>query len=106
MGDPRLSHNYPKDFPKDQLEPPIWARRLQRAHLSMIETLPAFAAVVLSASVITADVSYESIGQWAQVFFVARLGHTIVRTLDVPYLRTPVYLVSWFSILMIGTKIT
>ena len=70
----------------------------------MVETLPAFAAVVLAASAIAPSDAYSSIAQWAQVFFVARLAHAIVYTLGVPYLRTPVYLVSWLAILMIGMK--
>jgi uncharacterized MAPEG superfamily protein len=36
------------------------------------------------------------------VFFVARVLHAVVYTAGIPYLRTPVYLVSWASILMIG----
>ncbi len=104
-GIPSFLNNYPKGFPKDQPEPPLWALRSQRAHLNMVETLPAFAAVVLAAGNIAPDTAYGSIAQWAQIFFVARLGHAVVYTLAVPYLRTPVYLVSWLAILMIGSKI-
>ena len=104
-GIPTFLNNYPKGFPKDQPEPPLWAQRSQRAHLNMVETLPAFAAVVLAASVIAHSDAYASIAQWAQVFFVARLAHAIVYTLGVPYLRTPVYLVSWLAILMIGMEV-
>lgn len=104
-GIPTFLNNYPKGFPKDQPEPPLWAQRSQRAHLNMVETLPAFAAVVLAASVIAHSDAYVSIALWAQVFFVARLAHAIVYTLGLPYLRTPVYLVSWLAILMIGMKV-
>lgn len=104
-GIPTFLNNYPKGFPKDQPEPPEWAQRSQRAHLNMVETLPVFAAVVLAASAIAPTVSYPSISQWTQIFFVARLAHAIVYTVGIPYLRTPVYLVSWLAILMIGVEI-
>lgn len=38
----------------------------------------------------------------AAVFFYARLTHAFVYIAGIPYLRTPVYLVSWFSILAIA----
>ncbi len=104
-GIPTFLNNYPNGFPKEQPEPPLWAQRSQRAHLNMVETLPAFAAVVLAASAVASDAAYESIALWAQIFFIARLAHAIVYTLGLPYLRTPVYLVSWLAILMIGAKI-
>ena len=104
-GIPTFLNNYPAGFPKDQPEPPLWALRSQRAHLNMVETLPAFVAVVLAASVIAPHVAHGSINLWAQIFFGARLAHAVVYTLGVPYLRTPVYLVSWLAILMIGVNI-
>ncbi len=92
-------------YPKEQPEPPRWAKRSQRAHLNMVETLPAFIAVVLAASAISPDTAYERIVLWAQVFFIARVAHAIVYTLGIPYVRTPVYLISWLAILMIGAEI-
>jgi len=97
-------NNYPEGFPKQQPEQPLWAVRAQRAHLNMVETLPAFVSVVLAAYFLIGD-NFESsqmIGQWAQVFFFARVIHAAVYILGIPYLRTPIYLVSWASILMIG----
>ena len=104
-GIPTFLNNYPEGYPKDQPETPLWALRSQRAHLNMVETLPAFIAVVLAAGVLAPNTAYDSIAQWAQIFFGARVAHAIVYTLGVPYLRTPVYLVSWLAILMIGAKI-
>lgn len=104
-GIPTFLHNYPEGYPRDQPEPPLWAQRSQRAHLNMVETLPAFAAVVLAAGAIASSAAHETIALWAQVFFVARLAHAAVYTLGVPYLRTPVYLVSWLAVLMIGATI-
>jgi len=104
-GIPTFLNNYPKGFPKDQPESPRWAQRSQRAHLNMVETLPAFAAVVLAAGAIAPSAAYGNIAQWTQIFFFARIAHAVVYTLGVPYLRTPVYLVSWLAVLMIGAKI-
>lgn len=103
-GIPTFLNNYPEGFPKEQPEPPLWALRSQRAHLNMVETLPAFAAVVLAAGQLAAEASYGPIVMWAEVFFVARIVHAVVYTLGVPFLRTPVYLVSWAAILMIGIQ--
>ena len=94
--------NYPKGFPATQPEPPLWAQRAQRAHLNMVETMPAFIAVVLGANYLVGDAVGPAIGFWTQVFFYSRVVHWVVYTLGVPALRTPVYLISWASILMIA----
>lgn len=104
-GIPTFLNNYPEGFPKVQPEVPLWAHRSQRAHLNMVETLPAFVAVVLAAGHLAPESAYESVAQWAQVFFLARIGHAVVYTLGIPYLRTPVYLASWVAILVIGSSI-
>ena len=103
-GIPTFLHNYPEGFPKEQPEPPLWALRSQRAHLNLVETLPAFAAVVIAAGQIADPSSFADIALWAQVFFVARIAHAFVYTLGLPFLRTPVYLVSWAAVLMIGMQ--
>ncbi len=104
-GIPTFLNNYPEGFPKEQPEMPVWAHRSQRAHLNMVETLPAFAAVVLAAGYLAPSETHPTIVWWAQIFFLARIAHAIVYTLGVPYLRTPTYLVSWAAILVIGSHI-
>lgn len=104
-GIPTFLNNYPQGFPKEQPEPPLWAVRSQRAHMNMVETLPAFAAVVVAAGSLAPETAFEGIAMWAQIFFLARLAHAVVYTLGIPYLRTPVYLVSWAAVLMIGVSI-
>lgn len=104
-GIPTFLNNYPEGFPKTQPEAPLWAQRSQRAHLNMVETLPAFIAVVLAAGIIAPDTAYNSISQWAEIFFLARVSHALVYTFGIPYLRTPTYLVSWLAVLMIGFSI-
>lgn len=97
-------NNYPEGFPATQPEPPLWAQRAQRAHLNMVETMPAFIAVVVAAAALETG-SAAAVAQWAAVFFYARVLHAVVYIAGVPYLRTPVYLVSWAAILMIGAEI-
>jgi len=55
--------------------------------------------------VLAPSAAHGAIAMWAQIFFFARVGHALVYTLGIPYLRTPVYLVSWAGILMIGLSI-
>ena len=104
-GLPTFLNNYPEGFPKTQPDAPMWAQRSQRAHLNMVETLPAFAAVVVAAGALSQSSAHEAIAMWAEVFFYARVGHAIIYTAGIPYLRTPIYLVSWAAVLMIGLKI-
>jgi len=105
-GLPTFLNNYPEGFPAKQPEPPLWAQRSQRAHLNMVETMPAFIAVVLAAGLLNGgdEGIAATVGQWAMIFFFARLAHAVVYTLGVPFLRTPVYLVSWLAVLVIGAQ--
>ena len=66
--------------------------------------MPAFIAVIVAASFLISDdtQAFQMVAIWAQVFFFARVAHAVVYIAAIPYLRTPVYLVSWASILMIG----
>ena len=102
-GLPTFLTNYPKNFPAEQPTPPLWAQRAQRAHLNMVETMPAFIGAVVAAGhfVGSVPVAASAVGLWSAVFFWTRILHAIVYTLGVPGLRTPVYLVSWAAVLMI-----
>ena len=101
-GLPTFLNNYPEGFPAKSPEPPLWAQRAQRAHLNMVETMPALIAVIVAAAALVGDTKGALIGALVQVFFYARIGHAVVYTLGIPYLRTPVYLISWASVLLIG----
>lgn len=103
-GLPTFLHNYPENFPAQAPEPPLWSQRAQRAHLNMVETMPAFIAVVVGAGAVAEASAYATIGGLAQLFFVARIAHAVVYTLGIPGLRTPVYLVSWAAVLGIAAQ--
>ena len=103
-GIPAFASNYPsKKFPVEAPTIPVWAERAQRAHLNMVETLPAFAAVVLAAYL--TDASNSIVASWAAIFFWARVFHAVIYILGVSYLRTPAYLISWAAVLIIGTQV-
>lgn len=100
-------HNYPQGFPQEQPKQKLWAVRAQRAHLNMVETMPAFIAVVVAAALLKMNDAMvgQTVSMWAQIFFYARVLYSIVYIMAVPYIRTPVYLLSWVSVLMIGYTI-
>jgi len=103
-GLPAFLKNYTDDFPRTAPEQPLWAERAQRVHLNMVETMPAFLATVIGATFFASgsENTLSVIALWSAIFFWARVGHAAVYITGLPFLRTPVYLVSWLAILMIG----
>lgn len=104
-GLPTFLTNYPDNFPKEEPETPLWMDRAKRAHLNMVETMPAFIAVVVAAGLLGNVENAATVGNWAQIFFFARIAHAVVYILAIPALRTPVYLISWAAILVIGAQV-
>lgn len=104
-GLPTFLNNYPKGYPAKQPEAPLWAQRAHRAHINMVETMPAFIAVVIAATQLASETALASVAMWAQVFFVARIVYSVIYITGIPFLRTPSYLVSWFAILAIAFQV-
>lgn len=104
-GLPTFLSNYPEGFPKSEPETPLWMDRAKRAHLNMVETMPAFIAVVVAAALIGDAANAATVGMWAQIFFFARIAHAAVYIAAIPALRTPTYLASWAAVLMIGATV-
>lgn len=83
-------------YPENPPTPAAWAQRAQRAHLNLIENLPAFASLVIIAHLIGVDAAAG-----AALFFWARVAHAIVHILGISYVRTLAFAASWVGMLMI-----
>lgn len=104
-GLPVFLHNYPDRFPAEQPEPPLWAQRAHRAHLNMVETMPALIAVIVAVSQLGSDVAIMQAALWAKIFLFARIAYSVIYIAGIPFLRTPSYLLSWLAILMIAFQV-
>ena len=78
---------------------PAWARRNQRAHMNLVENLIPFAAIVLVAHVSGAANATTALA--AQVFFWARLVHSVVMIAGIAWVRTLSFAVGWLATLLI-----
>ena len=84
------------NYPENPAAPAVWAQRAQRAHLNLVENLPAFAALVIIAHLIGVDA-----GGGAALFFWARVVQAIVHILGISYVRTLAFAASWVGMLII-----
>ena len=80
-----------------------WVGRAQRTHRNMLENLPLFAALVLVAAV--AGKADETTALGSQIFFWARVVHTVVYIAGISYLRTATWAVSMAGLVMILTRL-
>jgi uncharacterized MAPEG superfamily protein len=91
--------SYPKDTPVQ----PDWAQRSHRAHLNMVENLPAFAALVLVAHL--AGIEGALVAWGAALFFWARVVHAVVFIAGIPVVRTLAFAVAWLGMVLIFVAI-
>jgi uncharacterized MAPEG superfamily protein len=84
-------------------DPTGWVGRAQRAHLNMLQSLPLFAALVLTAHVAGKVDGTVILG--AQLFFWARLVYAIVYTAGIPWVRTLVWAVSVVGLVLIFLRL-
>lgn len=90
-------------YPENPPALPAWAQRSIRVHANMVENLAPFAALVLVAHV--AGVANETTALGAAIFFWARIVHTVVFSLGIPWLRTVAFAVSWVGMAIIFIEI-
>ena len=86
--------------------PPVeaeWAQRAKRAHQNAVENLVVFTALVAAAQF--AGVSNSATALAGALYFWGRLGHYVVLTLGIPYLRTLIWTVSWIGILIMAWQV-
>ncbi len=86
-------------YPADPAPMADWAQRLKAAHYNGVENLVVFGVVVLVAHL--TGVSNEATALCAMIYFYARVVHTVVYALAVPWLRTLSFAVSWLAMLCI-----
>lgn len=81
--------------------PPIegWAGRAARAHRNMLESLVLFAVLVVVAHLSQRANAQTALG--AAIFFWARVAYALVYVAGIPWLRTGVWAVSIFGLVMI-----
>jgi len=84
-------------------EHPAWLRRCNRAHVNLVENLPAFAALVLVAHV--SGTATSATATAAMVFFWARVVHAIGYISGIPYVRTICFSIGVFASLAIAWEI-
>ena len=76
-----------------ELAVPAWTRRAVQAHANLIESLTAFAILVIVAHISGKANEMTALG--STIFFCGRVGHVIVYTAGIIYLRTLVWFASW-----------
>lgn len=77
-----------------------WAQRAKRAHANAVENLVVFAPLAIGVHV--AGLGSGTTATACAVYFWARLAHYLVYTLGVPWLRTPIFAVSWVCMLVLA----
>ncbi len=75
------------------------AGRAQRANRNFMETFPFFGAAVLAVVLLKVDSPHTALG--AQIYFWARLVYLPVYVIGIPYLRSLVWGVSFWALLML-----
>ena len=76
-----------------ELVVPPWTQRAIQAHANLIESLTAFAILVIVAHISGKANEMTALG--STIFFWGRVGHVIVYTAGIVYLRTLVWFTSW-----------
>jgi uncharacterized MAPEG superfamily protein len=93
-----LGHN---GGPRDEPGPPVGklTGRLMRAQSNLFETLPVFAIAILIAHLAGREGTLTLWGAWS--YIIARVVYLPLYAAGVPFLRSLVWLVSLFGILLV-----
>lgn len=78
-----------------------WHDRLNRAIRNLIEAIAIFAPLVLAVHLLGLSTDQSAFG--AQLFFTARVGHTLFYVGGVPYARTAAWFAGVIGILMVAS---
>ena len=77
----------------------LWGKRARAAHANAVENITIFGIAVLALHLLGAGTGATAMA--AKIYFFARLGHFIIYTFGVPYLRTISFAIGWFATLVI-----
>ncbi len=80
-----------------------WAGRAQRAHMNLLESLVAFAIVVLVAQATNRTNEMTALG--AQLFFFGRLAYALIYLAGIAWLRTAAWAVSIAGIVLVMSQL-
>ena len=75
------------------------AARAGRANFNFLETFPFFAAAVLAVVLTKTNTAHTALG--AELYFWGRLAYLPIYIVGIPYLRTLVWVVSLWGLLMV-----
>ena len=75
---------------------PPWGRRADRAYLNAVENFAPFAALVIIAHI--AGKADAMTAFWSVCFFWLRLAHALVYLFGIPYVRTIVFTLGFFTV--------
>ena len=75
------------------------AARAHRANSNFLETFPFFAAAVLAVVLTKANTAHTALG--AELYFWGRLAYLPIYIIGIPYLRTLVWVVGFWGLLMV-----
>lgn len=102
-----MRRGVPTAFLTPKMEEPSveaeWAQRAKRAHYNAVENLVVFTALILTAHL--TGVSSPTTAFAAALYFWARLGHFVVLTIGIPYVRTVLWTVSWVAEMIIAWQV-
>lgn len=72
-----------------------WAERMMHAHTNAVENLVIFAPLVLL--LLVAEVSTPATIAACQLYFFARLGHYVIYSMGIPFLRTVAFIAGFVA---------
>ena len=73
----------------------VWATRAKKAHSNSIENLAPFGLLVFISHITGAN--NETTALAAVVYFLSRCVHYIVFVMGIPFIRTVMFVTSWFA---------
>jgi uncharacterized MAPEG superfamily protein len=76
-----------------------WAGRAERAHRNMLESLVLFAVLILVTEITNKNNAMTALG--GQLFFWARVAYALIYVVGLPWVRTAIWGVSMFGLILI-----